>query len=58
MFLSENCDSEKRQEVHDVLQISTEALGEKYLGLPTAVGRVVDGTFNYVPDHIRNFVNG
>jgi hypothetical protein len=39
---SENCDDESRQEVHESLQIPTEALGEKYLGLPTVVGRVVE----------------
>jgi hypothetical protein len=40
------------------LQINTEALGEGYLGLPTAVGKVVDGTFDYCADRIRSFVQG
>jgi hypothetical protein len=38
------------------MEIPTETLGEKYLGLPTAVGKVVDGTFNYVTDRMRGFV--
>lgn len=47
----------KKQEVHDALQIPKEALGE-ILGLPTAVGKVSYGTFDYVPDRIRNFIHG
>jgi hypothetical protein len=43
--------------VHEALQIPTEALGEKYLGLPTAVGKVLDGTFDYVADRIRIFIH-
>ncbi|GJM88251.1 hypothetical protein PR202_ga04291 [Eleusine coracana subsp. coracana] len=44
--------------VHEALQIDTEALGEKYLGLPTATGSEEDGTFDYVADRIRGFVHG
>ncbi|GJN28083.1 hypothetical protein PR202_gb16165 [Eleusine coracana subsp. coracana] len=58
VFFSENCEDEVRLEVMDGLQITIEALGEKYLGLPTAVGKVADGTFSYVADRIRSFVNG
>jgi hypothetical protein len=38
VFFSGNCVLSAKQEVHEVLQIPTEALGEKYLCLPTAVG--------------------
>jgi hypothetical protein len=41
-----------------MLQIPNEVLGEKYLGLPTAVGKASDGTFDYVADRIRNFFHG
>lgn len=47
-----------KQEVHECLQIDTEALGEKYLGLPTSVGRSSDGVFSYLADRVRNFVSG
>jgi hypothetical protein len=57
-FFSVNCEDVDKMEGHQSLQIPTEALGEKNLGLPTAVGKVADGTFDYVPDRIRNFVNG
>ena len=38
VFFSANADSEMRQQVKASLLIEKEALGEKYLGLPTAVG--------------------
>lgn len=58
VFVSENCDQDAKQMVHAKLEIPTEVLGEKYLGLPTAVGKVADGAFNYVSDRIRGFVQG
>jgi hypothetical protein len=53
-----NCVDSYKEEVHQALEIPTEALGGKYLGLPMAVCKVADGVFDYVPDRIRNFVNG
>jgi hypothetical protein len=44
--------------MHDFLQINVEALGEKYLGLPTSAGKVSDGVFEYIPNKIRNFICG
>lgn len=58
VFFSANCEDAAKDEVRQALQIPTEALGERYLGLPTAIGKVNDGAFNYVSDRIRNFVNG
>jgi len=58
VFFSDNCDDEVKQVMHERLEIPTEALGERYLGLPTAVGKVADGTFNYVTDRIRGMANG
>ncbi|GJN28816.1 hypothetical protein PR202_gb16985 [Eleusine coracana subsp. coracana] len=58
IFFSGNSTLESRQDVHEALQIGTEALGEGYLGLPTCVGSVADGTFDYVPNRIRGFVTG
>jgi hypothetical protein len=58
VFFSENCGQEVKEDVHESLQIPTEALGDKYLGLPTAVGCATEGTFNYVADRIRNFTQG
>ncbi|GJM93859.1 hypothetical protein PR202_ga10451 [Eleusine coracana subsp. coracana] len=58
IFFSTNCPEETRRMVYDVLQIETEALGEKYLGLLTAAGAEEDGTFDYVAGRIWGFVNG
>lgn len=58
VFFSSNCVDVMKHEVHECLQINTEALGEKYLGLPTSVGRSSDGVFGYVADRVRNFVCG
>jgi hypothetical protein len=58
VFFSANCVEEDKQIVHDSLQIPLEALGERYLSLPTAVGKVSDGVFSYVPDRFRNFICG
>jgi hypothetical protein len=58
VFFSANCDQVVKEVVKGSLQIDTEALGERYLGLPTAVGRVTDGTFDYSADRVRSFVQG
>jgi hypothetical protein len=58
VFFSSNCQAEKKEAVHNSLQITVEALGEKYLGLPTSVGKVSDGVFEYVPGRIRQFIIG
>lgn len=58
IFFSSNCNIDMKKVVHDVLHIETEALGEKYLGLPTAVGTAADGSFDYVADRIRGFICG
>jgi hypothetical protein len=47
-----------KQTVQSTLQIQTEALGGKYLGLPTTVGKVFDGSFDYSADRVRSFVHG
>jgi hypothetical protein len=44
--------------IHDILGIQRAALGEKYLGLPTAVGHSTNGAFDFVRERIRNLVNG
>lgn len=58
IFFSSNCTDETRAMVHAVLQVESEALGEKYLGLPTAIGTSDGGIFDYLPDRICGFVHG
>lgn len=56
IFFSSNCSAEAKQEVRSALQIDTEALAEKYLGLPTALGRSTNGAFEYMPSRLRNLM--
>jgi hypothetical protein len=56
VFFSPNCEQECKDDVHKSLQIPTEALGERYLGLPTAAERGTADAFNYVPARVRGFV--
>jgi hypothetical protein len=45
----------------DVIQITginTKALREKYLGLPTAVGRSLKEAFEYIPGKVKNLIRG
>jgi hypothetical protein len=47
-----------RQELKDAVGISCEALLEKYLGLPTVVGRSKDGAFKHLPERAWGNVRG
>ena len=58
IFFSSNSEQECKQEVQAILQIPNEALGERYLGLPTSAGRGASNAFNYVPARVRGFVEG
>jgi hypothetical protein len=46
------------QEVHEFSGIEAEALVEKYLGLPTALGRSADDQFEHIVARIKKLVNG
>jgi hypothetical protein len=46
------------EEVKQVLNISLEAICEKYLGLPTTVGRITDEAFEYITNSARGQMNG
>lgn len=58
ILFSPNCTQESKEEVHTSLQIPTEALGERYLGLPTAAERGAADAFNYVSAMVRGMVGG
>jgi hypothetical protein len=47
-----------KHEIHDISGISVEALVEKYLGLPTALGRAADDQFEHIIAKIKKLVNG
>jgi hypothetical protein len=58
IFFGKGCSNEKKNALKNVLGISCEALSEKYLGLPTVVGRSKDGAFKHIPDRSRGKVHG
>jgi hypothetical protein len=58
IFFSKNCSQQMRDMVCNGLQIYKEALAEKYLGLPTEVGRDVSGTFEYLPTQVKGKIQG
>lgn len=56
VFFSSYCTVDVKHEVRSVLQIDTEALVEKYLGLPTALGRATKDAFEYMPNRLRSLM--
>lgn len=58
IFFSQNCSDIMKAEVHGSLGIATEALVEKYLGLPTSLGRSTDSKFEHIVTKIKKLVFG
>lgn len=56
VFFSGNCCDEDKAEVREVMQIQTEALVEKYLGLPTTLGTSTKEAFEYMPTRLKKLV--
>lgn len=56
VFFSKNCSDQDKSMVRQELNIETEALADKYLGLPAAVGRSTAGSFEFLPTRIRNVI--
>jgi hypothetical protein len=58
VYFSPNTPLTDRQHVKNLLGIAVEAFTERYLGLPTAVGRITSGTFDHIGERIRSKLNG
>jgi hypothetical protein len=58
IFFGKSCEEEARQELKNIIGIGCEALSEKYLGLPTVVGRSKGGAFKSLTDRSRGKVSG
>ena len=58
VFFSPKCGASTKRGVKNVLQIQREALSEKYLGLPTAAGRITDQNFEHIVEAARSRVQG
>ncbi|KAK1684139.1 hypothetical protein QYE76_044987 [Lolium multiflorum] len=57
VFFSANADDNMKLAVHQGTAIPTEALVEKYLGLPTALGRSTDDQFEHIVATIKKLVS-
>ena len=58
IFFGNGCSEDNKNMLKGVIGINSEALSEKYLGLPTLVGRSKDGTFKYVTQCSKGKVSG
>jgi hypothetical protein len=58
IFFSSDILDTTRMLVKQELDIMVEAFSEKYLGLPTAVGRLKNEDFDYICDRIRSKIVG
>jgi hypothetical protein len=58
IFFSANCDDQMKEEMKNSTGITTEALCEKYLGLPTTVGRSTKESFEHIPSKIKGLMGG
>ncbi|GJN09500.1 hypothetical protein PR202_ga27513 [Eleusine coracana subsp. coracana] len=58
VFFSGNCTDTMKTKVREALHIENEALAEKYLGLPTCIGRSSKEAFEYMPTRIHDLVGG
>ena len=57
-FFSPNTTHPVRVMLKGAIGIGVEAFNERYLGLPTAVGRVTSGTFDFIGERVRSQLNG
>lgn len=56
VFFSNNCDEPTKQVVRSVLHIDTEALSDRYLGLPTAIGRSTSEAFDFMATRVKGLI--
>ena len=58
IFFSNNCTDEMKEVVRNELNIQKESLAEKYLGLPTNVGRQIIDSFQFIPTKVKGLIGG
>jgi hypothetical protein len=58
IFFGEGCVPDTKEMAKQVLEVDTEALSERYLGLPTVVGRSKEGCFQYITERSGLKVSG
>jgi hypothetical protein len=57
-FFGDGCSPEGKVEQKQTLGVSEEALSERYLGLPTVVGKSKEGCFKYINERSKEKVSG
>jgi hypothetical protein len=58
VFFGEGCHQAKKAKLKQVIGVTEEALSERYLGLPTVVGRSKDGYFQYITERSHSKTGG
>jgi hypothetical protein len=58
VFFSKGCPEAIRQSFKVTLQVPNETLNEKYLGMPSDVGRSLNGAFKYLRDRVWKRIQG
>jgi hypothetical protein len=58
IFFSKGCPAGVRAAMKERLNVQNESLNEKYLGMPSDVGRSVSGAFKYLRDRVWKRVQG
>jgi hypothetical protein len=58
VFFGKGCLEAIRQSVKVTLQVPNETLNEKYLGMPSDVGRSLNGAFKYLRDRVWKRIQG
>jgi hypothetical protein len=58
VFFSKGCNEVTQQSVKNILNVPNETLNEKYLGMPSDVGRSMHGAFKHLKDRIWKRIQG
>jgi hypothetical protein len=58
IFISKGCSGDLKESIKGILEVQRETLNEKYLGMPSDVGRSKSGAFKYLKDQVWKKVLG
>ena len=58
IYFNANTQQPTREALKQSLEIHVEAFPERYLGLPTAIGKITSGMFDHIMDRCRSKMHG
>ena len=58
IHFAKGCSQSLKGEIKNILEVHTEALKEKYLGMPSDVGSAINGAFKFLKDRVWSRVQG